>query len=387
MLSLPVPLQHCSVAIMAKRMSSRFKPKQSKLFLNEFKILFIFLFLLLFVGLVGQISSCNGGYLGAQVQKHLMRIVSGLVVLYAVYLCDLRVFYSYAYVFYALTFVALVIVELIGSIRLGAQRWIDFGIFTMQPSEPMKISLVLALARYYSVLTPLEVCELKNHYVPILLTLVPAVLVLKQPDLGSAALLIGTGFGLIFLAGFPKVIFFSVVGAGVLACPFSWFFLHDYQKNRILTFLDPDRDPCGIGYHVLQSKIAIGSGGFWGKGFLCSTQSKLDFLPEKNTDFVFTTISEEFGFVGGCTVILLFFGLVCYFFWVSAKEKSVFTRLLCGGLALLLFLHVFVNISMVMGMLPVVGIPLPFLSYGGTSMLTFMVSCGLLMSSLAHRRV
>lgn len=366
-------------------MSSR-KPKQSKLFPNEFKVLFLFLFFLLFIGLVGQISSCNGDYLGSPVQKHLIRIGSGLVILYAVYLCDLRMFYSYAYVFYAVTFAALIVVELLGTVRLGAQRWIDFGLFTMQPSEPMKISLVLALARYYSMLTPLEMSELKNHCVPFFMTLIPAALVLKQPDLGSAALLIGTGFGLIFLAGFPKAIFFSAVGTGVLSCPFGWFFLHDYQKNRILTFLDPDRDPCGIGYHVLQSKIAIGSGGFWGKGFLCSTQSKLDFLPEKNTDFIFTTISEEFGFVGGCVIILLFLGLVCYFFWVAAKEKSVFGRLLCGGLAVLLFLHVFVNIAMVMGVLPVVGIPLPFLSYGGTSMLTFMVSCGLLMSSLAYKK-
>lgn len=366
--------------------SSHFKAKQSKLFLNEFKILFLFLFFLLSIGIVGQISSCNGDYFGSSVQKHLMRIGSGLIILYAVYRCDLRMFYSYAYVFYAVTFAALVVVELLGSIRLGAQRWIDFGIFTMQPSEPMKISLVLALARYYYMLTPFEIRDLKSHYVPIFMTLLPAVLVLKQPDLGSAALLLGTGFGLIFLAGFPKKIFFAAVGTGILACPLAWFFLHDYQKNRILTFLDPDRDPCGIGYHVLQSKIAIGSGGFLGKGFLCSTQSKLDFLPEKNTDFIFTTIAEEFGFVGGCTIILLFLGLVCYFFWVSSKEKSVFARLMCGGLGILLFLHVFVNIAMVMGVLPVVGIPLPFLSYGGSSMLTFMVSCGLVMTSLASRK-
>ena len=360
--------------------------KNNPLFLDEFKILFILLFLLLVIGLVGQISASNGEF-GVSVQNQILRIFSGIVILYAVYSCNLRFFYSYAYVFYAVTLIALIIVEALGVIRLGAQRWINFGIFTMQPSEPMKISLILALARYYSLLTPFEISEVKNHYIPILLTLIPTLLVLKQPDLGSAALLLGTGFGVIFLSGFPKKIFATAVGAGIAACPFGWFFLHDYQKNRIFTFLDPDRDPCGIGYHVLQSKIAIGSGGFWGKGFLCSTQSKLDFLPEKNTDFIFTTISEEFGFIGGCAIILLFVGLIWYFFWVSTKEKSMFSRLLCGGLGILLFLHTFVNIAMVMGILPVVGIPLPFLSYGGSSMLTFMISCGLVMAALANKKI
>lgn len=360
--------------------------KNSRLFVNEFKILFILLFFIILVSLIGQVSSC-GEFFAPPVKKHFSRILVGLTFLYLIYICDLRIFCSYAYVFYLVTFVALVIVELIGSVRLGAQRWIDFGVFTMQPSEPMKISLILALARYYSLLTASEISEVKNHYIPILLTIIPAGLVLKQPDLGSAALLIGTGFGVIFLSGFPKKIFAAAICVGIIACPFFWFFLHDYQKNRILTFLDPDRDPCGIGYHVLQSKIAIGSGGFWGKGFLCSTQSKLDFLPEKNTDFIFTTLSEEFGFIGGSLIILLFLALVCYFFWVASKEKSVFSRLLCGGLAILLFLHVFVNIAMVMGILPVVGIPLPFVSYGGSSMLTFMVSCGMVMSAFATKKI
>lgn len=360
--------------------------RRPKLFLDEFKILFLLLFFLLLIGLIGQISACNGSFLDSSIQKHCARIVLGLFVLYIVYCCDLRLFYSYSYVLYLITLIALVIVELLGSIRLGAQRWIDLGLFTLQPSEPMKISLILALARYYVNLTPLEVNEAKNHCIPVLLTLVPAAFTLKQPDLGSAALLIGTGLGVIFLAGFPKKTFATFISCGILICPLSWFFLHDYQKNRILTFLDPDRDPCGIGYHVLQSKIAIGSGGVGGKGFLCSTQSKLDFLPEKNTDFIFTTISEEFGFVGGCLIVLLFLFLVLYFFWASANEKSIFSRLLCGGLAILLFLHVFVNIAMVMGVLPVVGIPLPFLSYGGSSMLTFMISCGLVMSALENRK-
>lgn len=360
--------------------------KSHKLFQNEFKILFCLLFLLLFIGFVGQISNCNGEF-GLTAQKHLLRVFLGVIILYVVYSCKLKAFYNYAYVFYAVTILALIIAEILGVIKLGAQRWINFGVFTLQPSEPMKITLILALSRYYSMLTALEINEIKNHCVPILLTLVPTILVLKQPDLGSALLIFGTGIGVILLSGFPKKIFATIIGIGILICPFSWFFLHNYQKNRILTFLDPERDPCGAGYHVLQSKIAIGSGGFYGKGFLHSTQSKLDFLPEKNTDFIISTISEEFGFLGGCLIILLFIGLIWYFFWTAIRKKRMFSGLLCGGLGILLFLHSFINIAMVMGILPVVGIPLPFLSYGGSSMLTFMISCGLVMSVLAGKRI
>lgn len=362
----------------------RHSPKRL-LFLNEFKILFLLLAFLLIIGLIGQLSASNG-QINSTVQRHVIHGIFGLLVMYAVYACDLRFFYSYAYIFYALTLIALIVVQLLGVIRLGAQRWINFGTFAMQPSEPMKIALVLALARYYSMLTAYEISELKSHYLPILLVLIPTLLILKQPDLGTAFLLFCTGAGVVFLSGFPKRVFAYAVGIGAAICPFSWFFLHDYQKNRILTFLDPDRDPCGTGYHVLQSKIAIGSGALFGKGFLCSTQSKLDFLPEKNTDFIFTTISEEFGFIGGCTIIALFAALITYFFWTGTKEKTLFAKLLCGGLAILLFLHVFVNIAMVMGILPVVGIPLPFLSYGGSSMLTFMVCCGLVMSALSNKK-
>lgn len=363
----------------------KIETKNHRLFLDEFKILFALLFFLIIIGFIGQLSASNGEF-SISVRKHLLRMISGFVVLYAVYSCRLKLFYNYAYVFYAVALFALVLVEILGIIRLGAQRWINLGALTIQPSEPMKISLILALARYYSLLTPYEINELKSHIVPIFLILVPSILVLKQPDLGSAFLLFCSGVGVLFLSGFPKRIFATIVGAGIFACPFGWFFLHDYQKNRILTFLDPDRDPCGTGYHVLQSKIAIGSGGFWGKGFLCSTQSKLDFLPEKNTDFIFTTITEEFGFISGCVIILLFAALIAYFFWVAMKEKNTFAKLMCSGLGILLFLHVFVNIAMVMGVLPVVGIPLPFLSYGGSSMLIFMVSCGLIMSALVNRR-
>jgi rod shape determining protein RodA len=221
---------------------------------------------------------------------------------------------------------------------------------------------------------------------PLILTIVPGALVLHQPVLGTACALLGVGLGVVFLSGFPLKTFAALVCLALLSCPFGWFFLHDYQKNRILTFLNQDLDPMGTGYHILQSKIAIGSGGVFGKGFLCGSQSKLNFLPEKNTDFIFTTIAEEFGFVGACSIVVLFFGLICYFFWIGSCSKTTFAKLTCSGLGLLLFFHVFINIAMVMGIVPVVGIPLPFLSHGGSSMITFSIGCGLLMSAFRTKR-
>ncbi|GHU12210.1 rod shape-determining protein RodA [Alphaproteobacteria bacterium] len=362
------------------------KIKKRFLFLDEFKILFLIMFLILIVSILGQFSSFNGEF-SASVQKHIVRIVGGIAVMCFIYLCDFRIWNHFAYVFYAVTFFALVVVELLGTIRLGAQRWIDLYFFIFQPSELMKLSLILALSRYYSTLSLADAQSLKNHALPIALTLFPTILVLKQPDLGTAGVMFIVGCGMIFLSGFPIKTFMLGIVSGLLLCPFGWHFLRDYQRNRILTFMDPDRDPLGTGYHVLQSKIAIGSGHILGKGFLQGSQSKLNFLPEKNTDFIFTTIAEEFGFAGSTFIILLFLGLILYFFWCGSETKTVFAKFLCYGLGLLLFSHVFINIAMVMGVLPVVGIPLPLLSYGGSSMITFMISCGLIMSSLANRKV
>jgi rod shape determining protein RodA len=250
----------------------------------------------------------------------------------------------------------------------------------------MKLALILALAKYYSLLSFIETKKLKNHIFPFILILLPSILVLKQPDLGTAGILFSVGICMIFLSGFPLKIFGMLITAGLLLCPFGWFFLYDYQKKRILSFLNPDCDPLGAGYHILQSKIAIGSGHVFGRGFLQGTQSKLNFLPEKNTDFIFTTIAEEIGFLGTLLIILLFCALTIYFFWAASGARRPFPWLLCHGLGVLLFLHVFVNIAMVMGIIPAVGIPLPFLSYGGSSLITFMISCGLVMSAISHRK-
>jgi rod shape determining protein RodA len=311
---------------------------------------------------------------------------AGVLIMLAVYKSNFRMWNHFAYVIYVFSVISLFVVEIAGIARLGAQRWIDLYFFTIQPSELMKLALILSLAKYYSTLSDFEITEVKNHSLPAILIIFPTILVLNQPDLGTAGLLLCTGCGIIFLSGFPKKIFVMLSTIGLAVCPFGWYFLHDYQKNRILTFIDPERDRLGTGYHVLQSKIAIGSGGFFGKGVLKGTQSKLNFLPEKNTDFIFTTIAEEIGFVGGCSIIFLFLALTIYFFYVGSKAKMPFSRLLCYGLGLSLFLHVFINIAMVMGVVPAVGIPLPFLSYGGSSMITFMVGCGLVMSALASKR-
>jgi rod shape determining protein RodA len=305
--------------------------------------------------------------------------------MWGVYIMDFRIWNNFAYLFYILAILSLIIVDLLGIIKFGAQRWIDVYFFTFQPSEPMKLTLILALARYYSMLSPIEVNQLRSHAWPIFMTFIPAALVFRQPDLGTAVLLIIIGCSMMFLSGFPLKIFLITIGSCVVLCPLGWFCLRNYQKNRILTFLDPNRDPLGMGYHILQSKIAIGSGHLFGRGFLQGTQGKLNFLPEKNTDFIFTTIAEEFGFLGALLVIFLFFCICCYFFWVADESRFKFAKVTCYGLGIFMFIHVFVNVSMVMGLLPVVGIPLPFLSYGGSSMISFMISCGLVMAASARK--
>ncbi|MDR0631697.1 MAG: rod shape-determining protein RodA [Holosporaceae bacterium] len=359
--------------------------KSARLFPNEFKILFIILFLLLLIGFLGQYSAFDGQWRG-QLERHIIRMIVGVIVMFGICAIDFKFWNNFAYAFYMFVFASLVIVDLLGIVKLGAQRWMDLYFFTFQPSELMKLTLILALARYYSMLSSTEALEFKFHVFPIFLMMLPTILILRQPDLGTAGLLIGVGASMIFLSGFPLKIFITFVISCITLCPFGWFFLHDYQKNRILTFFNPDRDPLGIGYHILQSKIAIGSGHIWGRGFLQGTQSKLNFLPEKNTDFIFTTIAEEFGFAGTLLVILLFLAICYFFFWVASESRAKFAKLMCYGLGVLMFLHVFVNIAMVTGLLPIVGIPLPFLSYGGSSMITFMISCSLVVSTLRQSK-
>jgi len=270
---------------------------------------------------------------------------------------------------------------------MGAQRWIDLGFIQLQPSEIMTIGLVLALARYFHGVPSENIGRLSRLIPPVFLIIIPAALVLKQPDLGTALLLLASGAILCFLGGVRLRMFvLAAVGAGV-AAPIAWRMLRDYQKTRLYTFLDPEQDPLGAGYHITQSKIALGSGGMFGKGFLLGTQTHLSFLPEKQTDFIFTIIAEEFGLVGGLVLLALFVVVIGYAFAIAMRSRSLFGRLLGLGIGANFFLYAFINTAMVMGLIPVVGVPLPLISYGGTAMITMMLGFGLLMNVGVHRDV
>jgi rod shape determining protein RodA len=300
-------------------------------------------------------------------------------------LVDLRWWLHFSYFFYGLSLVLLCGVEFLGFIGKGAERWIDLYIIQLQPSELMKIALVMALARYFhSRPSPLTFQQL---LFPLLLILLPVILVLRQPDLGTALILLMAGGTLFFLAG-VSLWYFGAVLIGVSASiPLLWTFLHDYQKDRILTFFDPSQDSLGAGYHITQSKIALGSGGFWGKGYMHGTQASLNFLPEKQTDFIFTLLCEEWGFMGGVFLIALYILLIVLCFRIILTTQSAFGQYVAAGMTMTFFLYVFINIAMVMGLLPVVGVPLPLVSYGGTAMLTLLMGFGFLLNVGLHRNL
>jgi rod shape determining protein RodA len=317
--------------------------------------------------------------------RHLARFSVGLAVMLAIAVVDIRIWLRLAYPIYGITLLLLVAVEVKGSIGMGAQRWIDLGVIQLQPSEIMKIAVVLALARYFHGPTLEEVWRLPRLIVPAVLVLTPVALVLKQPDLGTAGMLMLVGGALFFLAGVRLWLFGVVIAAGLAVVPVAWQFLHDYQQERVLTFMNPERDPLGAGYHILQSKIALGSGGLFGKGYLGGTQSHLNFLPEKQTDFIFTMLAEEFGLVGGLGLLGLYLLIIAYGTVIGLRSRNHFGRLLALGLTANLFLYVAINIAMVMGLIPVVGVPLPLVSYGGTVMLAVLFGFGLIISVFIHR--
>jgi len=338
------------------------------------------------VGFAMLYSAANGN-VDPWASRQMVRFSVGLAIMLAIALIDVRFLFRWAYLVYFGTLGLLIAVELIGASGMGAQRWIDLKFIQLQPSELMKVTIVLALARYFHGLTPEETARPFYLLVPIALTLAPAALVLKQPDLGTAAMLLMVGTAVFFCAG-VRLWKFAVVGVlGLSAIPIGWQFLHEYQRRRVMTLFDPESDPLGAGYHILQSKIALGSGGLFGRGFLQGSQSHLNFLPEKQTDFVFTMLAEEFGMIGGLTLLGLYAVLLIYGLAIAIRSRNQFGRLLAVGIACNIFLYVFINIAMVMGLIPVVGVPLPLISYGGTAMLTLMAALGLLMSIYIHRDV
>ncbi len=346
----------------------------------------LFVFLLASIGVVMLYSAANGSWTPWALNQ-LLRFGLGFCVMLALALIDIKLVLRYAYIFYFIALVLLIIVEVSGPIGMGAQRWINLGFMKLQPSELMKIALVLALARYFHGVSLQTIESFSGIVTPLLMIAFPAFLVMTQPDLGTALMLVFCGGAIFFVVG-VQLWKFAIVGiAGLISMPVAWHFLHEYQQERVLTFLDPERDPLGTGYHIIQSKIALGSGGVFGKGFLNGTQSHLNFLPEKHTDFIFTMLSEEFGMVGALIILFINFLILAYSLSFALRSASYFGKLLAIGLSVNYFLYVFINIAMVLGLIPVVGIPLALISYGGTVILSVMASFGLILCVSINRNI
>lgn len=332
-------------------------------------------------------SAANGSF-DPWASRQMIRFGLGSILMVLVAMIDVRALLRYAYVSYIIALAFLVAVEVMGEIGMGARRWVDIGLFQLQPSEIMKITLVLALARYYHSLTITDVERLRSLIVPLAMILFPVALVIRQPDLGTALLLLMGGGVILFAAGVRLWKFGVAFGGILVAIPTAWkFLLHGYQKERVLTFINPERDPLGAGYHITQSKIALGSGGVFGKGFMQGTQSHLSFLPERQTDFIFTMLAEEMGMVGALALLGIYVLIVAIGFIIAVRARSQFGRLVAIGITGTFFLYVFINMAMVMGLVPVVGVPLPLVSYGGTSMMSLLIGFGLILSVSIHRDV
>lgn len=348
-----------------------------------------FLLLVTAITMVGVVAlySVGGGTLDPWASRHVVRYCLGLGLVFAVVLVDIRWWLRAAYPLYLIALVLLVAVMFVGVESGGARRWLGFEEYSFQPSELMKIALVLAIARYYQWLPPKQISWPWAVVPPLLMIGVPVIFALGQPDLGTAALFGIIGCGLLFLAGVSWLYFVGALAGAIAVLPHVWEKLHDYQRERILTFIDPERDPSGSGYHILQSKIAIGSGGLGGKGFMQGTQAQLHFLPEKHTDFIFTMFSEEMGFIGAVLLLALYLLALLLIAYMALRCRSTFARLVAAGMGLCLFAYVFINVAMVTGLVPVVGVPLPLVSYGGTAMLTMMVGLGFVLNAHVNRRV
>jgi len=332
--------------------------------------------------------SVAGGSFEPWADRQIMRFGIGMLILLAVALIDIRMWFQLAYPIYGVSLLLLVAVELFGRTGKGAERWIEIGPLQLQPSELMKIALILALSRFLHGLLTDDVSRPTRLFMALMLIMIPAGLVLMQPNLGTATILIVGGAGLLFLAGLSWKIIIPVVVLAVAAVPVGWeFVLKDYQKQRVQTFLDPDSDPLGSGYNILQSKIALGSGGVFGKGFGEGTQSRLNFLPEKQTDFIFTVLGEEFGLFGLTILMALYLAVLGQGVMIALDTRSQFGRLVAMGICINFLLYILINTAMSRGLIPVVGIPLSLVSYGGTALLTVLFGFGLLLSVQIHRGV
>ena len=313
------------------------------------------------------------------------RFAFAFVLMLIIAILPMRVLMDYAYFAYFACLLVLVVVDVAGHIGMGAQRWVKFGGLNLQPSEFMKLTVILVLARYFHQIHPEDIRRIPFLIIPLIIIALPAFFILRQPNLGTTTILALVGLIMCFLAGVQWRYFIGAGLAVVSATPILWHFMHAYQKRRVLTFLDPQQDPLGAGYNILQSMIAIGSGGLLGKGYLQGSQSQLNFLPEKHTDFIFTMFAEEFGFFGSITLLLLYMLLLGAGMMVALRSRSTFGAMVAGGVVALLFIHILINCAMVMGMLPVVGVPLPLMSYGGSIMVSSVCAIGLLLNAYVHR--
>ena len=329
--------------------------------------------------------SAAGGKIEPWAYRQIIIFCVFMPVAFIISLVNTSFIYKFSYFFYFCVLLLLVIVAIAGKTAMGGTRWIDLGFFHMQPSELAKIAIVLMLARYFHALENQNISSVGNLIIPLAGVLFPAALIIKQPDLGTGiiTLIVAT---IIFFAIGVRTLYFVIVSASrFMLLPLIWSLLYDYQKKRVLIFLDPGLEPLGSGYNIIQSKIAIGSGGLFGKGLLNGTQSHLSFLPEYETDFIFSFLTEELGFIGGLILIILYLMLIIISLSIAINSKSIFKKLMVVGLTSIFFSHIFINIAMVMGIMPVVGVPLPFISYGGTMMVTMLISFGLIMNAGVHQ--
>jgi rod shape determining protein RodA len=317
--------------------------------------------------------------------KQMQWLLIGMGGMTIAFLVDYRFLVRHAYIIYGISLILLVMVSLTGYATRGSQRWITLGSFTFQPSELVKLTLLLALSKYFTSHQMSRGYKLRELLVPFFLLLVPFLMILKQPDLGTGLMLTILFGSIVLFVGLDYRSLLFAAAAGIAMIPTGWHFLKDYQRERIFTFFSPEHDPLGSGYHIIQSMIAIGSGGFWGKGYLKGSQTQLRFLPEQQTDFVFSVFAEEWGFIGGMVIILLFFSLITWGLKIMLHSRDYSGAVLSFGITMLILWEAFINVGMVLGVLPVVGIPLPFLSYGGSSLLVMMTAIGILMSISVRR--
>ncbi len=346
-------------------------------------ILLFSIFLLSSISLFVMYST-DGGEVLYHTKSHFIKLIVFFFMMLVISFINIKLWHISAYVFYLIIILLLIWVSFFGISVSGSQRWLDLYFIALQPSELMKIAIILCLAKYYHRLKADDINNFVSILIPLIIIFLPMILVLAQPDLGTSILIVLSGLVILWLGGVKIKYFFYSFISFLISLPFIISFLKPYQKLRILTFLDPDRDPLGAGYQIIQSKIAIGSGGVYGKGFLKGTQSYLDFLPEKHTDFIFTLFSEEFGFIGSILLIAIYIIIILRIIKIGVISRSSFAKIFCFGFAFAIFVYISVNLSMVLGLLPIVGSPLPIMSYGGSSMLATMIGFGIVMSAKIH---